>query len=573
MLLVVACSSQAVQEREPEPAAAAPASVDPRVQAIAETVQSLGDTTVGNAVADFYTAHANQPAWFEADNAPREAIKSLLDTLSRADRQGLTVADYGYEMLARRIERLDARRTPLDATSLARLDLRLSTAFVAYALDMHRGRVDPSRDIRPRWYGELPAGDYAGALARATDQGNVDDALAELRPPHAGYALLVKALADYRAITDNGGWPRIGAGPLLETNMRDPRVPALRERLHISGDLPPDSPTGEDLDDGVAALETLDHDDDVDLTSTRYDARLAAAVSHFQARHGLATDGRVGDNTRAALNVPARVRTHQIALNLERWRWLPADLGERYVMVNIPEYRLRAFDHGQPVLQMNVVVGKSYDDRATPVFSDRMRYVIFRPFWNVPHGIAVDEILPKARRDPDYLARRHYQIVPVFGPNAQTLAATPENLDKVEAGRLQMRQAAGPHNALGLVKFMFPNEYAVYLHDSPSARLFSRTERDFSHGCVRVQDPAALASFVLQGRPDWDAARIDHALHRGTRQRVNLAEPLPVYLIYWTAFVNDDGVQFRNDLYHHDPLLENAMQRAHHHFDTQPVTG
>ncbi|MES1924096.1 L,D-transpeptidase family protein [Salinisphaera sp. T31B1] len=563
VMLLAACSSQPVRDTEAEPAPNTPPPVDPMVQAMTAQLAALPDTTVGTAVADFYGARDDRPAWFGPDRAPRAAIKSLLDALSRADRQGLIAADYGYDRLAERIETLDAAPGPLQPADLAKLDIRLSRAFVAYAVDLHRGRIEPGRDLRPRWYEDLPPGDYAGALARATDDGNVDDALAELRPPHAGYTLLVKALADYRAIVDDGGWPMLADGPLLESGMRDARVPALRRRLHVTGDLPPDSPAGDTVDDGVPRLERLDDKPPVDLTSRRYDQQLAAAVRHFQRRHGLAVDGRVGPSTRAALNVPAERRAHQIELNLERWRWLPGDLGDRYVMVNIPEYRLRAYDDGQAVLEMNVVVGKSYDDRATPVFSDRMRYVIFRPFWNIPHGIAVDEILPKARADAGYLDRRQYQIVRAFGPNAEPLAATPANLDRVESGQLHMRQAAGPHNALGLVKFMFPNEYAVYLHDSPSEQLFSRTQRDFSHGCVRVADPAALAGFVLAGRPEWDAARIDKALHEGGRERVNLAEPLPVYLIYWTAFVNDDGVQFRNDLYNHDPQLERAMQRSH----------
>ncbi len=560
ILLLAACGSQPIRE-DASGGTATP--VDPLTTAMADAIETLPDTTVGTAVADYYAGHDDAPAWFDDDSAPRPAIKSLLDTLSRADRQGLTVADYGYEALAQRIQSVEDAGQTRSPAELATLDIRLSLAFVAYAVDLHRGRIEPGRDVRPRWYEELPPGDYAGALARATDAGDVDDALAELRPPHAGYTLLVKALADYRAIVDNGGWPTIGDGPLLETGMRDARVPVLRRRLHITGDLPPDSPAGNDLDDGVAGLGDLDRDRPVDLTSTRFDRGLADSVRHFQARHGLDTDGRVGPATRAALNVSAATRVHQIELNLERWRWLPGDLGERYVMVNIPEYRLRAYDHGQAVLQMNVVVGKSYDDRATPVFSDRMRYVIFRPYWNIPYGIAVKEILPKARANIGYLASRQYQIVKVFGPNAKPLAATQANLDRVEAGDLRMRQAAGPHNALGLIKFMFPNEYAVYLHDSPSEQLFSRTERDFSHGCVRVADPAALAEFVLAGRPEWTPAHIDEALHGGKRQRVNLAQELPVYLIYWTAFVNDDGVQFRNDLYNHDPQLERAMQRAH----------
>jgi len=560
MLLLGACSPPAqhtpvVQTPPPEP-------IDRVALAMGDEIDALADTTAGIAVAEFYADSSNQPAWFDDDDAPRPAIKTLLDTLSRADRQGLTVSDYGYDALAGQIQSIDDAPMSLAPAELAALDVQLSLAFVTYAVDIHRGRIEPGRKIRPRWYKDLPPGDYAGALARATTEGSVDDALAELRPPHAGYALLVKALADYRAIVDNGGWPVIGDGPLLETGMHDMRVPELRRRLHITGDLPLGTAAGESVEDGVSGLDRMAHEPPVDLGSTVFDRELAASIRHFQTRHGLASDGRVGPATTAALNVSAAARTHQIELNLERWRWLPGDLGERYVMVNIPEYRLRAFEQDRPVLQMNVVVGDAYDDRATPVFSDRMKYVIFRPYWNIPHGIAVKEILPKARANLGYLASRQYQIVKVFGPNAKPLAATQANLDRVEAGALNMRQAAGPHNALGLIKFMFPNEYSVYLHDSPAAQLFSRTERGLSHGCVRVADPAALAEFVLDGRPEWTRERIDAALHGGERQYVSLARELPVYLIYWTAFVNDDGVQFRNDLYNHDPQLERAMQRA-----------
>lgn len=564
ILLLAACSQPVqhtpiVQTPAPEPIDP----IDPIVLAMASEIDTLADTTAGIAVAEFYADSGNRPAWFDDDDAPRPAIKTLLDTLSRADRQGLSVSDYGYDMLAGQIQSIDDARMSLAPAQLAALDVRLSLAFVAYAVDLHRGRIEPGQKIRPRWYEDLPPGDYAGALAHAATQGSVDDALAALRPPHAGYALLVKALADYRAIADSGGWPTIGDGPLLETGMRDTRVPTLRRRLHIAGDLPIGTPAGENIADGVSSLERMDHKRPVELRSNTYDSELAASVAHFQARHGLATDGRVGPATRGALNVSAAARAHQIELNLERWRWLPGDLGARYVMVNIPEYRLRAFEHDRPVLQMNVVVGDAYDDRATPVFSDRMKYVIFRPYWNIPYGIAVKEILPRARANIGYLAARQYQIVKVFGPNATPLAATQANLDRVEAGALHMRQAAGPHNALGLIKFMFPNEYAVYLHDSPAAQLFSRTERGLSHGCVRVADPAALAEFVLAGRPEWTRERIHKALHGGERQYVSLARELPVYLIYWTAFINDDGVQFRSDLYGHDPQLERAMRSTH----------
>ena len=535
-----------------------------RARAIASELDALSEDTVDSAVAGYYARNANAPAWFDGQGQARPAIKTLLDALSRADRQGLVSADYGYDAIARRIERAEGGPGALAADQLAELDVRLSRAFVNYAVDLHKGRVGEG-NLRPRWYEDLPPADYTGALNRATRDGDVGAALDKLRPPHDGYTRLVKALADYRAIADAGGWPMVEDGPLLEIGMRDARVPALRKRLQASGDPAPASGTGDHVEDGVDGLETMDDsaaEGTSNTRSTRYDARLAEAVERFQRRHGLKVDGKVGPGTRAALNVPASQRVRQITINLERWRWLPADLGERYVMVNIPEYRLRAYEGGRSTLEMRVVVGESYDDRATPVFSDAMEYVVFRPYWNVPPGIAADEIVPEAREDSGYLEAKNYEIVSRFTPDAEILPATQENIDKVEAGDLYVRQRGGNQNALGLVKFMFPNEYAVYLHDSPAEQLFTRAERDFSHGCVRVQYPDQLAEFVLSRQADWDSSRIQTALHEGEREQVMLDEAIPVYLAYWTAFVDDAGVNFRADLYDNDDRVEAAMRQV-----------
>lgn len=561
VVLAVACSTRPTEPIQPpatapdpsapaDTATAADTAAAQQARAINRVLESTADNSaIASIVATFYADRDHAPVWFDASGRARPAVESLLESLAHADRQGLRAASYGHDALAAHVKKISADEA--DSRRIAALDARLSMVFVTHAMDLHRGRVR-GRDRDSRWHHDLPTADYDRALTQAVRDGDVQHVLASLQPPHTGYALLVKALADYRDMVANGGWPTIADGETLATDMADPRVPALRERLRITGDL------------------TAGPDATSAATSRTYDDELTAAVRHFQRRHGLEVDGRVGPNTRTALNVSAARRTRQIELNLERWRWLPADLGERYIMVNIPEYRLRAIGPDGPVLSMNVIVGGSYENRATPVFSDRMRYVIFRPYWNIPHSIATDEILPRTRRDHDYLARKHYQIVPVFGPNATPLPVTDDNLDRVANGDLHLRQTGGPHNSLGLIKFMFPNEYAVYLHDTPGSRLFNRAQRDFSHGCVRVQKPAALARFVLQGRSEWDMARIDHALYEGSRQRVNLAEPIPVYLIYWTAFVTVDGVQFRNDLYSHDDELDAALRRAQDSADASP---
>lgn len=554
--LLAACAATPDTQPAANSTAQAPAAPSPVQQAIGARLTSAHSRVrarrIDHAVADYYRAHDNRPAWLDHQGQPRTGrIQTLQGVLARAGHQGLIEDDYDIARPAARLlgQSADSQKT-LSAADVARADLRLSRALVGYAIDLHDGRVFDDR-VRTQWVKDTTPTDYAAVLTRALGGTGIKPTLAGLAPSHAGYTRLLSALADYRSITSAGGWPSIAPGPVLKIGMHDPRVPALRRRLRLTDDGPGESGANEASRTGDGAR-----------ASTLFSTQISHALAHYQRRNGLPDDGRLGNNTRAALNVPAADRVTQIELNLERWRWLPADLGDRYILVNIPDYRLLAVDHGQVAMRMNVIVGKSYDNRATPVFADDMRYLVFRPFWNVPYSIAKKEILPKARADHDYLARRHYQIVRVFGPHAQPLAVTDEHLDAVAAGRMHIRQDSGPTNALGRIKFMFPNQYAVYLHSTPANRLFSHTQRDFSHGCVRVAQPEALAAFVLQGRPDWGPKHIHRAMFNGGWQRVNLAQPLPVYLMYWTAFVTDDGLQFRPDLYQHDVRLKQAMQQA-----------
>ncbi|MGN8158212.1 L,D-transpeptidase family protein [Salinisphaera sp. SWV1] len=483
----------------------------------------------------FYQQRDDAPAWFDTDTyEPGPAGSRLLDYLQHIDTQGLSRRDYIGSTDWAALQTPGAR----PPAALAHQDIVLSRAFMQLAHDIDRGRVRDA-SIRSDWRHHAANDDYRQRLSSAVHDGDPGGILDALQPAHARYRQLVAVLAQYRAIQASGGWPRIAAGPTLRAGMHDPRIAALRQRLRIGGD----------LGDAPATAGSAD----------RYTPRLADAVRHFQRRHGLHADGRVGPNTLTALDVPVAARIDTLKLNLERWRWMPDDFGARYIAVNIPGFSLKAVDHGTTALTMKVIVGGTYNNRATPVFADRMRYLIFRPFWNVPHHIAVDEIIPHAQRDPQYMARHGFQIVRAFGPNATPLAITPEHLQAVVAGRLQVRQAGGPDNALGLVKFMFPNRYAVYLHSTPAGQLFNRDQRDLSHGCVRVARPLALARFALAGRDDWNAKRIDRAMHQGQRQRVNLARPLPVYLMYWTAFVDADGVNFRRDLYGRDLRLARAL--------------
>ena len=296
-----------------------------------------------------------------------------------------------------------------------------------------------------------------------------------------------------------------------------------------------------------------------------YDAALVEAVKRFQARHILDADGVVGSATIEALNVPLAARVRQLELAMERGRWLPA-LSERpMVFVNVPIFRLWASDpvRGEEALRMNVVVGKSLS-HSTPLFVQEMEYVIFRPYWNPPYSIVKEEILPRARRDPSYLDAERFEIVATGDDDAKALPATPENLDAVEAGRLYVRQKPGPENSLGLAKFIFPNQENVYMHGTPAPHLFARTRRDFSHGCIRLENPTGLAEWVLRDVPGWTRERIDEAMQAERPKQVNLREPLRVVIFYDTVHVNSENVvHFVSDIYGHDRILDEALERGY----------
>lgn len=359
----------------------------------------------------------------------------------------------------------------------------------------------------------LPA---AATVARAED-------------PRAGIPRLEAAIAQYRAIAARGGWPRIPAGRTLREGDASPRVGALRMRLYTTGDLPAGS----------------------DFISETFDAPLREAVRRFQSRHGLDTDGAVGRGTLAALNVPVERRIRQLEANLGRFADLPADLGEKTIIVNVPEFILRAYERNETRLTMRVVVGAVVKDRPTPVFSDTMEYVIFNPPWYVPNSIARNELIPDVRGDSGLLGRRNFEVVgdgETIDPAAAPLDEA--TLARVEAGELTLRQRPGPRNPLGRIKFIFPNNHAVYLHDTSERRLFARAYRAASHGCIRVERPNDLAAYVL---PDWTPERITEVIRKGREKHVRLTHLIPVHIRYWTARVDPDGtVYFFEDIYRLD---------------------
>jgi murein L,D-transpeptidase YcbB/YkuD len=337
-----------------------------------------------------------------------------------------------------------------------------------------------------------------------------------------------------------GGWPLVPDGEQINSDDTGPRVAALIARLAATGDI-----------DSSFVAATAD--------SARYTERIARGVERFQERHGMEADGIAGEEVIRIMNVDVDARIRQIELNLERWRWIPPHLGSRYVYVNVPAFELHAVENGEEAMSMAVVVGEEYQDNATPVFSDTMEYVVFNPYWNVPEAIASTEILPEARDDPDYLSENGYEIVAGWDEGADVVSPDRDALDLVESGEYRIRQVPGPQNALGHVKFMFPNDFNIYLHDTPEEHLFDRARRAYSHGCIRVERPVDLADFVFSS-DELGSESIRRRMDSGEQATEYIDDPLPVYILYWTAFVDDDGrVNFREDIYDNDSALLEAL--------------
>jgi murein L,D-transpeptidase YcbB/YkuD len=535
--------------REPQVASAPRGSGTDSVSISAVIARALGDArpphlrndewlTVRRLYRGENTSAAVAPLWLDGDRLASRATE-LAVLLDSVETIGLEPNDYAVADVAAALRSVTATRGGAAAAeALARADLLLTSSFVALVDDLLTGRVDP-REVEPAWHIAPRAFDVGARIAAALDtvRGGrpIRDVLAALRPDYGAYGALVRALARYRALESAGGWPRLPNGPVLRAGQAGPAVPVLRQRLAAEGYAR--SATGSDT------LDTV----------------LVGVVAAFQLRHGLPVDSVIGPRTRAALNVPASRRVRQIEANIERMRWLPPNPGERFVVVNIPSFVLYAFDGGRRVLNMRVVVGDELASRRTPVFADTMEYIEFGPYWNVPRSIAVNEILPAARRDRGYLVRNNYQILRGWGDDAPVVDPRSLSDAALFSTRYRVRQLPGPDNALGRVKFMFPNDYAVYLHDTPSRSRFEDADRAVSHGCVRVADPQALAEFVLQGNTAWPREQIAMALASGRHLRVNLRHGPPVYLIYLTAFGRDGDVMFRDDIYDRDDRLLRAL--------------
>ena len=497
------------------------------------------------ALRDLYAAEPDGLFWLDGGR-PVAALQAAVAALAQAGTHGLNPDDYDAPAMAERLARLTS--APMPPADVAAFDLAVSITVARLLSAVHQGRIDPKTvgfqyDVAPRRL------DVARALRSAREQG-ADAVLREVSPQFPVYARLMDALAKYQALAAAGEPPAVpvlaGARKKVEPGPAWDGVPALAERLRVLGDLAGPAPAG-----GSAPAS--------------YSGAVVDAVKRFQDRHALEADGVIGAGTIAALNVPLAKLVRQIELALERERWLPDTRNRPLIFVNVPMFKLWAYDPERPdePLRMNVVVGKSLG-HATPLFVEQMEYVVFSPFWNLPPSILRSEIVPKARRDAGYLARQNMEIVASAAADAPSLAVTAANLDSVLKGKLYIRQKPGPRNSLGQAKFIFPNAENVYMHGTPAQQLFTRARRDFSHGCIRLEDPPRLAEWVLRQQPEWTRARIDAAMSAGTPAQVNLKEKLTVLIFYDTVYVDSKGVlHVADDYYGHDAQLEKALAHGY----------
>ncbi len=476
-------------------------------------------------LAAFYRERQMAPLWLDENGATARA-RSLAAALRSADRSGLDPEDYGASIIAGLL--------PAGAPDeRAELELRLSLGLIEITSDLASGRLEPHK-VDPELFVYPQEVDPAKVIRTAATVTDIAAFVGSFEPAQPEYQRLRAALADYRALAAAGGWPAVTDGPTLKPGMTAPRVAQLRARL------------------GVPAASGTD--------PALFDDELARAVESFQQRHGLEQDGAVGQNTLAALNVSVEDQIRQILLNLERRRWMPDNPGERYVFVNLADFELKVVDGPKTVFDTRVVVGAPY--HRTPVFSGEMTYLEINPYWNVPPSIARNELLPKIRQDPGYLAANNFELLSDWSDSAKVLDAHTIDWSTVTPERFayKLRQGPGPGNALGHIKFMFPNRFNVYLHDTPARGLFAKDQRSFSHGCIRVANPEQLGAFVLDRQDGWSLAEIEAAIATGQRMVVPLQEPLPVHITYLTAWVNKDGsVNFRRDVYGRDEILAAAL--------------
>jgi murein L,D-transpeptidase YcbB/YkuD len=490
-------------------------------------------------VKSFYESSGYSLAWIRENQATAQA-RAMIEVLRQADSKGLHSDDYDASRWEARLQQLG------DPATAAHVDTALTVCVMRYISDLHIGRVNP-RHFRFGISVERKKYDLAQFVRNRLVAGDdIQTALAQVEPRFAGYQRTRAAFQHYLKLSQEDGGEKLPeSAKSIGPGQEYAGVPRLTRLLRLLGDLS----LSADVQSGNV-----------------YQGPLVDAVKSFQRRHGLASDGRLGSETLKQLNTPLRDRVEQLRLTLERWRWVPSEFPRPPIVVNIPEFRLRAYDHdGRIALSTNVIVGKAYRHE-TPVFEEEMEYVVFRPYWNVPPGIQRSEIVPAIQRDRDYLSKNNYEIITASGDVVTSETISDETLQRLRAGKLMLRQKPGPSNALGLVKLIFPNAQNVYLHSTPSQQLFSQSRRDFSHGCIRVEKAAELAAWALAGDgQDWTPGKVLATMQgQADNVQVNLRRSIPVLILYATAVVEENGAtHFFNDLYGYDAELEKVLAKGY----------
>ncbi len=517
----------------------------------------------------------NNSLYWIRSNGPTPQAYEMIEIIRNSEDEALNPDDYNLEEIESTLERVEQNDN--DAEDLAELELLLTNSFLTYAHDIHYGRVRAEQINLDLQSTERPV-NLSELLITATSADQVEETLSSLLPKYPMYGKLKISLKEYKEIAANGGWQGVPYGDKFKKGARGSRVVALRERLKVTGELDDSTPNSEVFD------ETLD-----------------IAVKKYQQRNGLYVDGVVGKSTIEALNVPVSERISQIELTMERWRLLPQYLGSRYILVNIANYHLYGIENNNNAIDMRIVVGKPQWN--TPMFSEEMTHIVMNPYWNIPPSIFKDDIAPRIKGDPEYLSKRGIDAVGLQAPErivveeetetvevAENVEGTTENtevgepqlseaeiqnkeaqeqyISQVLSGKYRLRQNPGPGNPLGQIKFLFPNKHAVYLHDTPNRGFFKRAQRNFSHGCIRVERPVDLAEFVLEPNQEWTEGRIKSSINSRKTKTVHLNQTIPVYILYFTSWVDDQGnVNFHKDIYGLDQTLLNTLRATRPNID------
>jgi murein L,D-transpeptidase YcbB/YkuD len=508
-------------------------------QTLIPEAQTAGSESL---IAEIYRVRDFLPIWIENQQISDQA-RLFIRFIQESEQDGLIPEDYHLSAIQELLFSINMPQSPTGEhpiQQLIDLDILLTDALYRYSYHMAKGRVDPET-VDSLWLSLKPFENINDLIGHALYTRTLEETLYRLKPTHPGYYRLREALQHYRDIQKNGGWPVIPDGGFIRPEDINDRIPLIRKRLAITGDI-------------QASNNAL---------SKTHDTGLVHAIKRFQYRHGIDPDGIIGPQTLREMNIPVTDRIRQIEMNLERWRWLSHDFGQKYILVNIADYSLTAMNGSDPVLSMRVVVGQAY--RRTPVFSERMRYLVINPDWNIPEKIAIEDKLPIIKKNPDYLIRQNIHVYSGWDENA--LAINPHTIDwsRINAGYFpyRLKQKPGTQNALGRIKFMFPNRFAVYLHDTPQRNLFKRTSRGFSSGCIRIEKPVDLAAYVLSGNSEWTVEKIIKTIDSGKTKVIPIRDSIMVHLLYWTVWVDEGGiVNFRDDIYDRDRPLWEAIETA-----------